>query len=144
MVELTGRWKGLFTLGQEYGEAEGQATSFILFLEENEKGQFKGKSVDYDGYAENYNPASITGYMQGNTISFIKQYPFAYDVDEEGQTVYYQDKKHPEIHYEGRYDLKIGKFSGNWEMVTFIIPMGENDLEQLLRGKWEMRKDEDD
>jgi hypothetical protein len=54
--EVHSRWKGVFTLGREYGEDEVQGTSF---MEDNEEGQFKEKSVDYAGHGENYNPASI-------------------------------------------------------------------------------------
>lgn len=138
---LKGRWKGVFIPGEEYGDDQGEETVFMLFIEEEKDNQFKGKSVDYDGYGENYHPASIQGYVQGKFISFTKQYPFLYDVNNKNEALFYKDEKHPEIHYEGEYDPGLKKFSGEWEMVTHIIEMGENDLEQLLRGSWEMRKD---
>lgn len=144
IYKLKGRWKGIFILGEEYGDNEGDEKTFILFIEEEKDDKFKGKSVDYEGYGENYNPASINGYVQGSFISFIKQYPFLYEVNENNESIYNREEKHPEIHYEGQYDLKEKKFSGTWEMVIQVIEMHENDLEQLLRGKWEMSKDAED
>ncbi|MGK2864741.1 MAG: hypothetical protein ACSLE0_22615 [Chitinophagaceae bacterium] len=142
-IKLEGQWRGYFELGPEYGSAEGERTTFMLFIEKENNGQFHGKSVDFDGIGENYNAADIHGFLQSEFISFIKQYPFLYEVNEKNEAVFYKDQKHPQIHYEGNYDFKLQRFTGDWEIVIDAIESPENCLEQLLRGGWQMQKEEE-
>lgn len=91
-IKLEGQWRGYFELGPDYGSAEGEITTFMLFIEKENNGQFIGKSVDFDGIGENNNAADIHGFLQSEFISFIKQYPFLFEVNEKKEAVFSKKK----------------------------------------------------
>ncbi len=91
-IKLEGQWRGYFELGPDYGSAEGEITTFMLFIEKENNGQFIGKSVDFDGIGENNNAADIHGFLQSEFISIIKQYPFLFEVNEKKEAIFSKKK----------------------------------------------------
>lgn len=84
----------------------------------------------------NPDPANIKGFYKGNLISLIKEYPFYWFFNDNGQIERILDKRHPEIHYTGRY--YNNKCIGTWEMELETWNQGEGYIASSLNGKWEM------
>ena len=141
-INLTGTWNGYFSFGQEYGkELQAEKVKFMLFLSQKNF-KFEGTSVDYEGVGSDFQKASIKGFIKGNFISFIKQYPVFLQFDEKNNVTEIESKPSPEIHYTGHYDERTKTFSGNWEMVENIESDPFGDMEYLNTGTWEMKKEE--
>ncbi len=111
--------------------------NFRLFIINNE-GIISGYCED-DETINAMGKSTINGFIEGSVISFIKQYPFYYEINETGDLLFNKLKKHPPIHYSGEYDLANKKFIGTWEIE---IPLQEgidsNEI-YLFSGYWEMR-----
>jgi hypothetical protein len=87
-IDFTGQWVGYFTYGQEYGEeVVGEKVQFRLFVDSFKDELFSGRSVDLEGIGANYEVAQIKGYIDGHFISFTKEYPHFYGLDEAGNTL---------------------------------------------------------
>lgn len=86
LKSLTGKWKGEYTLGPEYETDEGKTFEFILDLVD-ENGTFVGICIEREISEQLVEPISISGFWNKELISFTKQYPFSYYVDENGEFV---------------------------------------------------------
>ncbi len=78
--------------------------------------------------------------MDTEIINFVKQYPFLYYVDEQRQVIVDRTKMHPEINYIGTYNEDTRIFSGEWEIITDIIQVGDFFLDESLTGTWQMER----
>ena len=142
-IDFTGQWAGHFTYGPEYGyNIVGEKVHFRLFIDNFIDGQFNGRSVDLEGIGANYEIAQVIGFIDGNFISFTKQYPHLYQLDELGNTICDKDKQHPIVAYSGEYKLNTKTFAGQWELRMEIQPVGEYWLEDICTGTWEIRRDD--
>ncbi len=140
---MTGTWKGFYTYGPEYGNNLYNEKCWFMFFITKDDEQFEGTSVDYDGVGAELQKATIKGFVENAFINFTKQYPFFYQIDEQGNIINDETRSHPEIHYSGSFDEKLNQFSGEWEMVEKTESDSGGDLEYLNTGKWEMKKEED-
>jgi hypothetical protein len=139
---MTGTWTGEFSYGPEYGaDLTKEKVSFVLKLIDINK-QFEGECTDEQGVGASSYPASIRGFVEGNFISFIKQYPVSHYLDEEGETHLDYRHPHPEIHYTGYYNESTQAFAGKWEMIYEQQISDGGFLEYLLTGQWKMKKKE--
>jgi hypothetical protein len=139
-ILFSGHWKGEFIYGPEYGELYGERVSFMLFLEGNGD-EFTGKCFDIDGIGALPDVASINGFYDSGVISFIKQYPHRYEMEEDGKLNLVEDKAAPEVQYFGEFNENRDKFMGKWEIVIHEEKEGEGFLEYLCTGTWEMKKE---
>ena len=142
-INLSGQWVGHFAYGSEYGEDfVGEKVQFRVFVDKYESGEFEGRSIDLEGIGANYEIAQVKGYIDGAFISFTKQYPYLYTLDESGNTIEDKSRQHPIIAYSGEYNPNTQTFSGQWELRMEIEPVGEYWLEDIWTGTWEIRKDD--
>ncbi len=142
--DFKGQWIGHFTYGPSYGEElNGEKVQFRLFINECSNREFWGKSIDLEGIGANYEVAEIKGFLKEDFISFTKLYPHYYQIDEGGNTSTELNSRHPEIHYEGFYDSHLKKITGKWEMSFDLEQVGEDWLEDVCSGTWEIIKDEE-
>ncbi len=141
-INFNGQWVGHFAYGKEYGKGiAGERVQFRLFVDYFQDGQFIGRSVDLEGIGANYKIAQVNGYINENFISFTKQYPHLYGLDEAGNTIENKGKPHPIVSYSGEYNTNTKTFSGQWELRREIAPVGEYWLEDISTGTWEIRRD---
>jgi hypothetical protein len=141
-IDFTGQWVGYFAYGAEYGDDfSGEIVQFRFFVDSFEDGQFIGRSVDLEGIGANYEIAHVSGYIEEGFISFTKQYPHLYEMDEKGNTIVDNTKRHPIVAYSGEYNLGTSTFVGQWELRIEIQPIGEYWLEDICTGTWELRRD---
>jgi hypothetical protein len=142
-ISFSGKWKGEFVYGPEYGDIEGEKATFMFFVDKNDETGFEGRSFDIDGVGVNAEVAIVRGFIDDDMISFIKQYPTTVVFQQDGSLETISTKPSPEIHYIGEYNERLQMFKGSWEMVWSEVKQGEGYLEYLCTGKWEMRKEED-
>jgi hypothetical protein len=141
--DFKGQWIGYFTYGPAYGdELNGEKVQFRLFVNACSNMEFSGKSIDLEGIGANYEVAEVKGFLKEDFISFTKQYPHYHEIDETGNTLTDQNSQHPEIQYEGYYDSHSKKITGIWEMSFDLQQVGENWLEHVCSGTWEIKKDD--
>ncbi|NTS42463.1 hypothetical protein HRG84_16295 [Flavisolibacter sp. BT320] len=141
-IELEGQWVGHFAYGPDYGEEmNGEKVQFRVFIDRSKNGGFVGRSVDLEGIGANFEVAEVKGFLEEGLISFTKQYPHFYALDEAGNTVEDKNKPHPLVAYTGTYNQSTKTFTGDWEMRVAIAPVGTYWLEDVCTGTWEMRKD---
>lgn len=142
-VNIKGQWVGHFTYGEEYGkDLFGEKVIFRLFIDSFEEEQFIGRSIDIEGVGANFGIAHIKGFIEGNQISFTKEYPNFYAFDISGKFIEEKNKKHPLVNYLGEYNESTQTFSGTWELNIEIKPIGQEWLEDTCTGLWEIRKDD--
>lgn len=143
LIDFTGQWAGHFAYGPEYGDdLVGEKVQFRIFVDSFCNEEFTGRSVDLEGIGANYEIARVKGYIDGDFISFTKQYPHLYGLDEAGKTVEDKTRQHPTVSYSGQYNATTKTFSGQWELRVEIAPVGEYWLEDICTGTWEIRKDD--
>ena len=137
---LKGQWSGYFKYGQQFGNLNGQKVIFRISLNETEEKQFYGKCIEIEGEGANPGLAEIKGYMEGNCITFVKEYPVNYLFDEELNLVENKKMPAPLLTYFGEYNWQSKTFAGHWELEMnhgFFI---DGDSVTVLTGTWEMRK----
>ncbi len=142
-ISFSGSWTGEFVYGEEYGNIAGEKATFMLFVDKNENNSFEGRAFDIDGTGVNNEVATVRGFLENESISFIKQYPTMLTFQEDGTLEKHKSKASPEIHYTGEYIESKKSFIGEWEMVIDEVKQGDEYLEYLCTGTWEMRKEED-
>lgn len=139
LQSLTGKWKGQYTLGPEYETEEGKSVDFILDIKDN-KGTITGICIDSETKDYFSEPITVTGFYNSEIISFVKQYPFSYYVDEDGKVIIDRTKKHPEISYTGQYNNQLRHFYGDFELVDYFVEVTDGWLEWKLTGTWTMER----
>jgi hypothetical protein len=141
---LTGQWVGQYTYGPEFGdEMYGQNVQFRLFLKDAGNGQFTGTSVDIEGFGANMDKATVNGFIDGNFISFTKEYPKNFIIDEDGHTHEDQANSHPRLSYSGSLDKSLNAYRGTWELwVNEVLDGERGSFVDIFTGTWEMKKDD--
>lgn len=134
---IAGIWNGLFIYGSEEDESESVRFRMELTIK---NGIIAGQCIDSEEDGGIPLPANINGFVENNTVSFIKKYPCLIYVDENGKYQKDESQSHPEIHYYGEYIN--GMLIGSWEMILGSVEQGDDIIVEQLFGKWEMRKKE--
>lgn len=141
-INLLGQWVGQFTYGPEYGEEmQGKKVQFRIFINHFTHGQFKGSSVDTDGFGANFDTAIINGFLMDDFISFTKDYPDYFIIDDIGQKVKDRSNIKPRLSYKGYFDFRLGLFSGQWELWANEELARDGSIIDIFTGTWEMMKD---
>lgn len=134
-----GQWQGFFKYGPEYGTIiEGNEAEFRLFIEEYNDGKFSGRIIDWDGLGADGEVSEMQGFIDGDLISFKKQYFRSFIIDEFGNTSVEEDVPGHTVIYEGRFDKKTNNFLGKWEIVRELSHTPYLTLEEVLSGTWRM------
>ena len=136
-----GQWQGFFQYGPEYGDfVEGKEAEFRLFIEGYLDGQFTGRVIDWEGLGVNGEIADVKGFISDNLISFTKQYPKFYIMDEWGNCETKEDVPGHQVVYEGTFDKESNTFSGNWEIVVDLKHTTDITIQDVVTGTWRMQR----
>ena len=61
-------------------------------------------------------PATIAGFIIDSFIGFIKEYPYKYILDENGNSHKLESEKPSNVSYSGLYDAITDSFKGIWRI----------------------------
>lgn len=133
MIEIKGTWRG------EYADQYDEKVEFEIHLDQNNDG-FKGKGYDlYDRKVK----FKIAGFVEGNLISFTKEYDESIVSDEVGNVFVDMETHHPGVHYYGRFNSDKNKFEGTWEVQVDESNLGhDRSLIWFDYGVWWLQKKE--
>ena len=136
-----GQWQGFFKYGPEYGTiVEGQEAEFRLFIEDHKDGEFSGRIIDWEGFGVNGEVSVVKGFVNGDLISFTKQYSQSFIIDDWGNSSTEEKVPGHRVLYEGRFDKKTNHFLGAWEIVRDLAHTPELTLEEVMTGTWRMHR----
>jgi len=139
-IHIKQKWNGTFSylegyeLPDQYKEVE-----FTMDINISEN-SFVGISTDSESEKLFDKPATIKGFIEGDKISFIVKYSYSYFKNENGQLILDPTSEHPDIHYLGFFDDDKTEVNGNWEMTIYEEKYGDEYLEEVANGKFNMRK----
>ncbi len=135
-ININGLWTFVVVYGAEYGDLENQELIFEAEFSQNED-TFTAVGIDKSGVGMSSDLAKIRGFLDGDTISFVKQYEFSHYASEDGNTIIDKNNVGHEINYFGTYDSTSDLFYGDWDITT--RPKGFwYDL--TATGTWTMRR----
>ena len=132
-MELSGKWIG------EFVNRLNKTIPFVLEMTCSE-GYINGLCVDENSSFDG--PATIEGFFDVDTISFIKKYPCSWKYDESGHMQLFPHLPSPSIHYYGRIKKNELQdiFSGEWEMFAPCRDKDGNLIPSAVVGNWTMSK----
>jgi hypothetical protein len=139
LKNISGKWKGEYICGPEYENHQGRTVEFILELIEN-SGLIRGICIDFATKEYFSEPITVSGFIDNDFISFTKQYPFTYFIDEQGKVIIDRSKPHPEITYSGEFDRETNTFVGEWDIVVDSQKFGDGYFDDSLTGTWTMKR----
>ena len=137
MNQLTGKWKGSYNYYDEDDQFCDETYFEMDILIDN--GVITGEINDADEKVTIPMVAKVDGFCENNSISFIKQYPALWYIDEKGNVIIDESKKHPEIHYQG--DIKDDEIFGTWSIYTKAQQYGYGYFEEVTQGTWTVKKE---
>ena len=140
--QITGQWLGHFQYGPEYGDLYGEKVSFSITLEECAHGEFKGRCFELEGVGMNDTIAAVKGYLDGDIIHFVKEYPVDYKFEPDGSIKKLESASKPILFYDGQFDYRFNAYRGTWELEVNLGPSIHGDLLDICTGTWEMAKAE--
>ena len=137
-MKIEGKWIGQYTYGEPYPEnCIGKSISFEMNL--SAKGiEFYGSFSDDETRDIFLDNGIVAGFIEGNYISFDKQYPKAIEINDSGIVEVLENSIPPLIKYEGV--LSDNQFEGTWEIHQYYK---ENDeIFSIVHGTgtWSMKK----
>jgi len=137
MSTITGKWRGTNTSVSEDG-VEGRTKSFDMVLTEEEDDEFTGEIIDTSESNQNPEKATVSGFIMGDTLSFVKQYPYLFLYNENGELEIDKSKSHPEIHYHG--EIKDNEITGEWDMEIGTKQFYGDYYSKMMSGRWQVKK----
>jgi hypothetical protein len=130
-------WKGKYSYEPEFDILNAHSFELILEYEAN---QFIGIAVEEEFTSLTNESPTVTGFIDGDTISFTKQYPFEYMIEDNGQITIDRAKPGHEVIYEGHYNSELGQWEGEWEIIADEIKLSAVEYEMdLVYGSWRMK-----
>lgn len=140
-LQFSGKWEGVYAQWKQYTE-EKQEKEEVVFIADItvEDGILSGTSEEQVTRELMGRPATLSGFVEGDVISFIKQYPYYYYLGDDGEIKVDVSREHPPVHYSGMFDAATGIFSGEWEIEVYLDREEYGDDPYLLRGGWELKK----
>jgi len=112
---------------------------FRMEVELDEKWNFHGIvwEDEFSGITEKH--LTVKGFIDEDHISFVKQYPCAYEFDHEGNSIVDESRRGHSVIYDGYLDEESGIWTGEWEIEgeTQLLPLGGIETEIFL-GRFEM------
>jgi hypothetical protein len=140
MSIISGKWAGTYTTVSEDG-TEGETRSFEMILVEEEDDEFIGEFIDSSESNQKHEAAKVTGFIMGDTLSFVKQYPYLFKYNENGELEVDKTKPHPEINYHG--EMEGNEISGEWDMEIGTMQFYGDYYSKMMSGKWQVKKVDD-
>ena len=134
---ISGKWEGTYTFVSEDGN-EGNTKSFEMTMTEEEDEEVSGEITDTSEGNQNPEKAKVTGFIMGDTLSFVKQYPYMFFYNDKGELQIDESKPHPEIHYHG--EIKDNEISGEWDMEIGTQKFYGDYYAKIMAGKWQVKK----
>ena len=141
--KIEGKWVGFYSYGKSYPkEFRRKKTSFSLEIV-NEDGLIKG--ICDDEFTLNLfgKPATIEGFAEKYTITFIKRYPSLLTLDENNQPLVVAEEPSLDIQYIGSLQKKIfsNKYilKGSWDISGSFLDKHGNANYYTDEGIWELK-----
>ena len=139
-MNMSGKWTGQYTYGEGY-EYLDIGKSVIFYLDITANGiEFEGIFTDDETKDIFKESGVLRGFLENNFISFSKWYPSYWEINEDGEKKFYEEKASHEICYEGV--LIDDHFEGEWEISNHFVDEGGPYTEINGKGTWTMRKDD--
>ncbi|MBP6432589.1 MAG: hypothetical protein KA319_12555 [Ferruginibacter sp.] len=139
-INLTGKWKGQFTYGENYPDSiKGVSVNFYIDCMDD-CGSLTGTFYDDESKHLFNELGRFYGYIENDFISFIQSYPCFYGFDQNNHIYSISDTQSQQILYEGI--LTNDKFSGTWEMDSLQKNNDEQKFTISSYGTWTMIRDE--
>lgn len=139
MSKLNGKWIGTYSIDPEFQTKEEDIEfKFELTLEVDIEEDLSGEIKDITEGEQSPGIAKVTGFVDENEISFIKQYPSLFLRNDKSEIIIDKSKEHPEIHYHG--EISGDSMEGSWDMEAGVLfKVGEYHA-QIISGKWKANK----
>jgi hypothetical protein len=137
---MEGKWTGQYTYGNDYPEIYiGKSVLFEMNLIQNGI-EFYGNFSDDESRHIFQENGVVAGFIEGDLIFFDKQYPKAWEINENGTIQVIEDSIPPLIRYEGT--LSENEFLGTWEIHQYYKEEGNEEIFSIVAGTgtWSMRK----
>jgi len=139
-IRIAGEWYGEQTYEDDHRpELKDKKMSFRLSLSEND-GDISGECVDTEGTGFVSETASITGFIDADVISFVKQYPGFYFINYQAEVEKDEGKEPAEINFSGTYNAENDSFEGDWHVIYQVKQLTFGFAEQLVSGSWFMKR----
>ncbi len=131
-------WQGIYTYGEMYPDnIKGTSESFTMEYVVKD-GKINGWCTEEKLTHLFEKPATISGFIDGDFISFIKKYPCYFEFDENNMILANKNLPSLEIHYFGNILGDI--ISGAWEM-SFEYKTDDGNWQHVFSsGTWQMKK----
>lgn len=137
-TNLSGQWKGTIVYSEDYVDLEGEELYFTLEITES-AGTFKGIAWDTGGVGVNPDKATVKGFVEGDEISFLKQYGSTL-IYENGKETLEKDKPSAEVNYWGTIDREANRVEGHWEIIVDSQKAGDGWFDDIITGSFTMQK----
>jgi hypothetical protein len=124
LPDINGKWAGVLIYGRGYGAKANSELYSSIKVKVTEEDEFEGTATDIKGVGMNPDGGTVTGFIDGNKISFIKKY----------KSERMKDEPSPDICYSGRFNQAKGEYEGEWVI--------ERSKGAAGSGTWRMKKDE--
>lgn len=138
---ISGKWQGTYTQKLKEDPEDDKILEVAFEMELiSAEGGFTGTCYDLEIELGKKEESYVSGFIDGEMISFIKRYEHTIYINEEAEEfILYKEAKHPEIHYYGRFNDAEERFEGNWEIEMDNESIGDDLLDtHLLYGSWWM------
>ena len=135
---FSGKWLGHYVYGDSYPEGiKNTSTAFIINMSVVD-GNLKGVCEDiFDTQLPN-DSSTVTGFIEDNFTSFIKEYSCLLQFDEHKKRRAFKEFPSQKIHYTGVFEN--GKFTGEWSMDMTFEDYDGDIITIMHTGTWEMEK----
>lgn len=146
---FSGKWEGFYEHGEQYSEDRRKIKVGFQVKMVLKDGMLSGTCEEYITRVHMGKPAILIGFIEGTHISFVKQYPYAYDVDKDREITIDKTRPGLPVQYTGIFEPVNSSFYGDWKIEAIKGKdetwegFPENSEEGLIHsftGNWEMRK----
>ena len=103
---------------------------------------FEGTAIEGEFSKVSEEPIYVKGFFDNDVISFVKTYPFGWDVDQGGEVQLHLDKPGHDVTYFGRLNPETLFWEGEWEIESESQLAPKNSeiiLSEYLFGNWKMK-----
>lgn len=113
--------------------------AFRMDVDINDKLSFMGAVWEEEFTRISGKKLSVKGYIDGDHISFVKQYPCHYGYDENGKVFVDDTQRGHDVIYDGYWDEERGIWSGEWEVEGELLVFNNEMIQsRVYIGKFEM------
>lgn len=122
-IDLQGTWTGTYqyNLPEEYKDEKLIDVNFTITIEKVKGNTFSGTVKDDLETGGTPGLGIIKGKFSDIGIEFDKKMPISASIDEKGERVVNEKKKHPTIIYEGDFSRSKKNISGIWKFKKRVI-----------------------